>query len=352
MKIAITADLHLCARADHPERLAALANIFAQLRTLQIDRLVIAGDLHDAQFNNFSEFEALCRQPENRAIQVLVIPGNHDPNFSQASIAASNVRVFSQPERVALDPDSPAFLFVPYRAGQAAGDAIAAFSDRLQPDRWLLVGHGDWMGNTRASASYEPGVYMPLSQRDIDTYRPARVFLGHIHAPYDGQVVRYPGSPCGMDITETGRRRFLVYDTLANSIEERPVDTEKLFFNATFTLYPVDDEAAALEAQLRGWIASWKLYPAEKPKARVRVKLNGFTTDKHRLLQVTLAALDGCEWYADPDLSELSVTTDLRRGPILDQVRERLDALSWSDGPDEPGKDQMLLAAIKLVYGG
>jgi len=69
MKIAITADLHLTSRQQRPDRFAALKNIFVQLHTLQIDTLIIAGDLHDATYDNFSEFEALCRLPENRVIQ-------------------------------------------------------------------------------------------------------------------------------------------------------------------------------------------------------------------------------------------------------------------------------------------
>jgi DNA repair exonuclease SbcCD nuclease subunit len=351
MKIAITADLHLRSREQRPERFAALENIFAQLRAMQAQTLIIAGDLFDAQFDNFAEFEALCRQPENRSIQVLIIPGNHDPNLTQAAFTAENVRVFSQPELVAPEPGGANFLLIPYRDGRSMGDVLSAFQGQLQPRRWVLVGHGDWMGNARAAKTYESGVYMPLSQRELDIFAPARAFLGHIHAPSDGPIVWYPGSPCGMDISETGRRRFLVYDPASNYVETRLVDTQMIFFNRAFTVYPVEDEAAALTEMLQSWIADWGLAPGERSKVRVRVRLNGYATDKNRLKQAVLSNLDGCQLESEPDLADVSVTTDIRRGQVVDLVRKKIAELGWAAGPDEPERDAVLLAAIKRVYG-
>jgi DNA repair exonuclease SbcCD nuclease subunit len=350
MKIAITADLHLTSRQQRPERFAALENIFSQLHSLQIDALIIAGDLHDATYDNFAEFEALCRQPENRNIQVWVIPGNHDPNISQSAITTDNVRIFSQPELVSLGSAGLSLLFIPYQVGKGMGEEIAGFGDQLQVERWGLVGHGDWMGNVKIANPYEMGVFMPLSQRDLDVYRPVKVFLGHIHAPYDGLIVCYPGSPCGMDITETGRRRFVTYDTLSNTVEPHWVDSLYIYFNRTFTIFPVDNEAASVEGMLQAWIASWELMPAEKSKARVRVKLSGYATDKNQLKQVVLNTLNGYQLEKEPDLDEVSVTTDPRRGQILNLVKERIDGLNWPEGPDEPSREKILLAAIRRVY--
>ena len=61
MKIAVTADAHLRAEAGHPERYNALENVFAQTVEAGIENLIIAGDLFDKDFQDYSKFEKLCR---------------------------------------------------------------------------------------------------------------------------------------------------------------------------------------------------------------------------------------------------------------------------------------------------
>lgn len=352
MKFAITADLHLRSRQQTPERFAALENIFSQLRALKIETLIIAGDLFDAQYNNYSEFEAVCRLPENRNIQVLIIPGNHDPNISQSGITTKNVHIFSQPELVSFGANSVKLFFIPYSSQKNIGEVLAEFSNQLSAGQWGIVSHGDWSGNTKATNSYEQGRYMPLYQCDLDAYKPIKAFMGHIHAPYNSQPVYYPGSPCGLDITETGRRRFITYDSASDLVESQIVDTEHIYFNRTFVIYPVDDEQAATQNLLHDWIESWGLSQNEKSKARIRVTLRGYATDKSKLKQVLLDSLSGYKLVEEPELDDVLIATDQRRSQILDLVKEKITELNWPENPGEPNKDQILLEAIKLVYGG
>lgn len=352
MKIAVTADLHLTARDRHPERYAALEDILEQMHRLQIDRLIIAGDLFDAQFDNFSDFERLCRAENCRDIEMFVIPGNHDPNLNKSMIAAENVRILVEPEIVCFGEDCPNFLFIPYREGCTLGDMITSAIKPQDDGKWVLIGHGDWMGNVRTPNPYEKGVYMPLSQRDLEAANPRRVFLGHIHAPFDEPRVHYPGSPCGMDITETGRRRFLTYDTVSNTVEAHRVNTPLLFFNRTFAVYPMEDEALDLQKRLENWMASYSLTDEEKKKANLRVKLTGYASDKSLLKKTALDTLSGYSWYEEPDVSEVSVASDPARDQIINMVKERIDNLTLAKDPDGPEADQILLAALQMVYGG
>jgi exonuclease SbcD len=352
MKIAITADLHLTTRDRHPERYAALEDILEQMHRLQIDRLIIAGDLFDAQYNNFSDFENLCRSDEIKDIEMIVIPGNHDPNINQSMIAAENVRILAEPEIVCFGEDCPKFLFIPYREGCTLGDMITSAIQPQDDGKWILVGHGDWMGNVRAPNPYEKGVYMPLSQRDLEAANPRQVFLGHIHAAYDGPRVFYPGSPCGMDITETGRRRFLTYDTVANAVNVHTVNTQVLFFSRTFTVYPVEDEAPILQKSLDDWMSAYNLTNEEKEKTRLRVKLNGYASDKSLLKKTIQETLSAYHWYEEPDVSEVSVASDPARDRISLMVKEQIDNLAMAKDPDGPDADQVLLAALQMVYGG
>ena len=112
---------------------------------------------------------------------------------------------------------------IPYLPGKTMGDVIGMFADDIEPREWVLCGHGDWLEGRRSPNPYEPGTYMPLTRSDLTQYQPAQVFLGHIHARRD-EPIHYPGSPCGLDISETGRRRFLLFDTDKNQgLRERRV---------------------------------------------------------------------------------------------------------------------------------
>ena len=350
MKIGITSDLHLTTSQQNPERFAALENIFAQLNRLAIAHLIIAGDLFDVKYDNFAEFESICRLPANRHIRIYIIPGNHDVNISQSGITVENVRVISKPEIVSFDSENTNFLFLPYLEGKSMGDMIQVFSNTIESEKWVLIGHGDWLGNVKDVNPYEPGIYMPLSQRDLDTYKPSRVFLGHIHASYNGEKVYYAGSPCSIDITETGRRYFLIFDTLSNNVENRIVDTAFLNFNKTFTVFPMENETDEIEVKLKGWVDAWGLTPEEKPKARVRVKFAGYSNDKNVLNRVIKNTLSDFQLYEEPDLSEVSLNTDSTRGYIVNLVSEKINQSSWMDGIGIPDKDQVLLDAIRIIY--
>jgi exonuclease SbcD len=352
MKIAITSDLHLTSRQRNPERYAALEDILAQLHRLQIDRLIVAGDLFDAQFDNFRDFENLCGTKNCRDIEIIIIPGNHDPNISKSMIAAENVRILTEPETLCFAEDCPNILFIPYRKGCTMGDMFAGNIATKDAGKWVLVGHGDWMGNVRSVNPYERGIYMPLTQRDLDSTNPRLVFLGHIHAPYDGPRVWYPGSPCGMDITETGRRRFLTYDTVSNAIEPHQVNTQVLYFNRTFAVYPVEDEVLVLQKRLKDWIGAYNLTEEEKERALLRVKLNGYASEKRIIKKTILDTLSEYKWYEDPDVSEVSVASDPARDQISAMLKERIEHLELVDDPDGPDPDQILLVALQMVYGG
>ena len=43
-------------------------------------------------------------------------------------------------------------------------------------------------------------------------------------------MVTYPGSPQGLDISETGKRRFIIYDTKTDEISAFKVNCTHYFF--------------------------------------------------------------------------------------------------------------------------
>jgi len=154
--------------------------------------------------------------------------------------------VISEPKFLEIVLDEIAILAIPYRADKTMGECIEPLREQLQTRRWILVGHGDYTSGLRIKNPYEQGVYMPLTSQDVDRYQPLHCFLGHIHIPSDLDRVRYPGSPCGMNINETGLRYFLVYDSKLDEIELVMVDTQVVYFNEGLLMLPVEDEKISI----------------------------------------------------------------------------------------------------------
>lgn len=351
MRIAITADVHLTSRQDHPQRFRALENILDQVVVLGIRDLIIAGDLFDASRHNYAEFEYLCQDEKYKQIQLHIIPGNHDATINNSDIVSSNVSVYTQPKLVSLDPLQPVFLFLPYRAGMNMGEMISNFEEELAMKRWVLIGHGDWSDGLRLANPYEGGVYMPLSRRDILRFDPLLVFLGHIHTPYQKGIVYQPGSPCGLNISEIGKRRFLVYEPSTGAVDSIPIVNDVIYFDETIVVLPVDDEATFLKNSVEDMITSWGLTTKELEKVCLQVKVKGVTADKVTVAEILKEALASINLYADPDLSEVSIANDPVRLQIVAAVRKRIENFEWRHHSDEPGKDELLIEALAIIYG-
>ena len=349
MRIGITADLHLTAREDHPERYNSLENILTLLETEGSQTLLIAGDLFDKDFRNYSEFERfLKRYPQ---IQMHIIPGNHDANISERAIVAPNLHIYTMPTAVELG--SVTFVLIPYREETNMGDEIAALAESIRDREWVLVGHGDYYGGIRERNPLEPGTYMPLSRENVEVFRPRKVFLGHIHKYCDQGKVCYPGSPCGLDITETGKRRFLLYDTEDSSVKSLWVSTDIIYFEETFVVVPSEDEVPRLQEEIRKRIEFWNLEPSEQTKAVVRVRAIGYATDRQAIFSVLKKGLGRFKFYNDeePSIEQLSVSIDRQLNAIAERTMQLIDELDWDFGGDQPEKQAVKLAALNLIYG-
>jgi len=349
MKIAVTADVHLGIRDDHPERYSALENIFQQIEAENIKTLLIAGDLFDKDFRNYSEFEKLCKK--HPGIQLHIIPGNHDPSISGKSIVGDNIHIYTDP--AALEIDSTTFLFIPYEEKAKMGEKIAEMEKEIEGKEWILVAHGDYYGGVKELNPLEPGTYMPLSRKDLERFNPRTVLLGHIHKPLSQNNVHYAGSPCGLDINETGRRRLLVYDTADGSIVSRVVTTDVLYFNESFVIVPMDDEVTMLQQEIKERIESWDIDPSDHPKVRVRVEAAGYATDRSALLAALEHGFERFKYFKDegPKIERLLASSDHQLNAIAERTMKLIDELDWTFGGDEPAKEHVKIAALSVIYG-
>ncbi len=351
MKIAVTADVHLTTREDQPARFNALANIFASLAELEIDQLIIAGDLFNKDIQNYSEFETLCKEYPD--VTVHVIPGNHDPSLEQKRFATRKIQAYSKPTCVELGEST--FLFLPYQRGTSMGAAIATEATSLESGKWVLVGHGDYCRGIRQSDAEEPGTYMPLFRSDIDRFQPRTVLLGHIHIHSSTDNVHYPGSPCGLHISEVGPRHFLTYDTETAELSPHRIQTDILFFQESFMIVPREDELTRLETEIQHRIESWDLDESELSRVQLRVTARGFCRDKQAISDLLQESFGSFTHYKDtpPNVDELSASTNEELVSIANRVEQEIDGLDWPEGldDDQPDREEIMNQALRVIYG-
>ena len=351
MKVGITSDVHLKGRPETPERYNALEYIFQDLVKNNVNNLIIAGDLFDRDFDNYLDFDKLCnRFPD---IKVTIIPGNHDQQIDRRFFTSQNITIFTEPSIKTFGDLS--FLFIPYDPTKSMDEVLAEFfhGNRL-PARWVLVGHGDYMLTNRTLNPYEPGFYMPISANVINRYNPSKVILGHIHKPTESGRVIYPGSPCGLDINETGKRRYLILDTDTLVIDYRSIETDVIYQVETLQVFPFENELDFVQDKIEEIIGQWGLTDDELKKVKLRLHVKGYTHDLNSVVGriKEIVTRRGIKFYdGEPNLSELRTLKEVddERLTVLEKLEEKIGSLN--DGDIISSKDEVLYEAMKIVFG-
>jgi exonuclease SbcD len=350
MKIAITADVHLKTKEKSPERWNALSNILDKMLSEDIKTLIIAGDLFNEESQNYSDFDEFCKNKKytDNQIKFYIISGNHDPSLKQQYFTSDNIRIFYKPEIIKLGEPPVTFLFIPYLPARSMGEVMAEYKNDL-PKFWILIGHSDYTAGLRDPNPYEPGIYMPLTRNDIQYYNPSKIILGHIHKKINLGRVYYPGSPCGLDINETGKRSFLILNTNTLEIVEKIIDTDYISFSETLISLPVTDEFGYMEKKIREMIEKWNLTQEEIPKVRLRLKIKGYTSDRKKILDTTKKALEKYNFYDNQelDLTEVLIFDDPERIAIVEKTRDEIEKLEWDD--EITSREDILEKALHII---
>jgi exonuclease SbcD len=350
MKIAVTADVHLKTKEKSPERWNALSDILDKMISEDITNLIIAGDLFNQESRNYSEFDQFCKSEKytRHRIKFFVIPGNHDPSINQKDFTSENIKVFDKTEIAGFGNPPVFFLFIPYQPTKSMGEEAAEYKKDLTGP-WILIGHGDYTAGLRDPNPYEPGIYMPLTRNDIQYYNPAKVILGHIHKKMNLGKVYYPGSPCGLDINETGRRSFLIIDTNNFDITEKVIDTDIIFFNENLISLPVKNEFEYIKRKTDEMVKVWDVGKNDISKIRMRLKVKGYTSDKNKLLEAIKKALKDFTFNdnEEPDLTEVSVFDDPERTAVVEKIRDEIEKLDWDDRITS--KEDIMEKALHIV---
>lgn len=209
--------------------------------------------------------------------------------------------------------------------GSALANAKANLGLPVQGNPWYMVGHGDYLTSHKPQNPYEPGIYMPLTSHDLGQHQPSRALLGHIHVRQTYQQVHYPGSPCGLDITETGRRYFTLLYPESNTLTAQPVNTAVIYLNETLITLPLPHEEAYVRQQIATLKEKWDLSPDEWSRAILRLQVRGYTRDLHQLESVIREELTGIQWEAgSPDLTGVATQADPQKMELVQQMQQKV----------------------------
>lgn len=352
MKIAITADIHLTNKKKHPERWKTFENILSDITKKNIYKIIICGDLFNDDYHNYSEFDKLTAEYKN--IDFIIIPGNHDPNISENAITGSNVTIYTEPEIISFDDSKIPFLFLPYKGKINMGEQLVSYKNELKPNKWVLISHGDWADSIQTPNPIEPGIYMPLSRKDISEHKPVLTVLGHIHKPIDNEDfnVHYVGSPCGLDITETGRRRYLILDTETFEIEKVEVNSHVIYFDETVVVYPMENEKEYWKSEIKKIKDKWNLTSDEKAKAIIRIRVKGYSSDKRELKRYFDSEFEDYPFWNNEEVnvSEVSDSDNYELLKISEKVLKRINELELVEKEEEPTRKDILYKAIERIY--
>jgi DNA repair exonuclease SbcCD nuclease subunit len=353
MKIALSADFHLRSDDTGSERYDALKCILDRLLEIGISKLIIAGDLFDKDINHFAKFEEVVGDKKYSGISIVAIRGNHDLNLFDNSFTLSNFSVIEEPCWKFQNEWGIDFLFIPYIRNKKMADVIEKLIKQNKSNSWVLVSHGDLIRGVRQINSYEQGIYMPLFNIDIQRYKPSRVFIGHIHKSFDSGDVVIPGSPCGLDITETGKRSFVVFDTTTLECEREKIFTRAIFLNENLTMFPSKEEGAFIRAEIGKILQKWDISESDKKNVVMRMQINGYSSNIKNVKQEVVRLLEGMNLYNDGgiDFSELKQSSDVEREFFINKFEDLLSNEIREGNIDGSLRESIEAQAFDLVYG-
>jgi exonuclease SbcD len=357
MRIAVTADLHLRTPSETPERYVSLEQILGSMTGRGTGLLVIAGDLFDADMRDFSGFESILGKPDFRNIRVLAIPGNHDPGLKQSHFALRTIRVIPSPTVLKLGETDMALAIIPYGCAPTFSDAVTALS--AQPIHGsVLIGHGDFVsGRTLRSNPYEAGFYMPLSRRDLDAGHFPLAILGHIHAPCSSGDVHYPGSPCPVDRSETGKRSYIELDLTSGTVQRVPIRSGLLYLRQRLPVVPGPGEARHVRSAILGMAETMQIQEGERETLRVSIQITGFAESRAAVGEACQSALVEAFGRRDYeiDTSRLLVAEDQSRAALAVEAFRRLSEMKemafWPAEAEAPEMEQVGEQTLKIIYG-
>lgn len=230
MLVVHAADIHLDSPlrglgrigADYAQELRrstrrALENLVGLTVRRKADLLVIAGDLYDGSWHDFSTGQFFIEQMvvlKDAGIPVVVVSGNHDAasQITRSLTLPSGIHLLAtdKPQSITFDHLGAVVHGQGYAVRDVQDNLAAAYPHAI-PD---LINIG--VLHTAATGSPDHDTYAPCSAADLEALRYDYLALGHIHqrgAVVDGEFPAYfSGNLQGRNPRETGAKGALLVE--------------------------------------------------------------------------------------------------------------------------------------------
>lgn len=283
VKLLHAADLHLDsafvglsqeqARARRAGQRELLETIVEKANELQVDLLLLSGDILDGKNAYYATAAALSATLAKCNAQVFLVTGNHDP-LNAASPYRSvrfpeNVTFFRSERmtKVELSELDCVVYGASFLDSACETPLLSGFQAPEDGKIHLLVLHGEC---TEGESTNNP-----IRKRDLEQSRVDYAALGHIHKRSQllmaGKTAyAYPGCPEGRGFDECGEKGVLYVTVEKGSINAEfvPLDGYR-YEQETLSVSNMEDARKQLE----------KLLPANAPKTNYRVILSGTSSE-------------------------------------------------------------------------
>ncbi len=237
MKFIHTADIHLdspltglSAYADAPVEMLrtatrdAFTNLITEAIELQVDFMVIAGDLYDGTWKDHNTGIYFCKEMgrlKRSGIPVYVLFGNHDAESEMTKKLQLPDNVFTfetrKPTTFRLEHLNVALHGHSFKEKETTENLVTGYPAPVQGMFNIGVLHTALEGNS-VHAEYAPCSLNELHAKDYDYWA-----LGHVHEHqiWNGaSTVVFPGNLQGRHIRETGPRGAVLITADETGIQE------------------------------------------------------------------------------------------------------------------------------------
>lgn len=317
---------------------AAFTRLVDEALALEVDFMVIAGDLYDGDWKDHNTGIYFARQMgrlHQAGIPVYVLHGNHDAEsvMTRRLALPDNVHVFRADR-------AHTFVLETYRVAlHGRSFPQASVEDNLVPDYPApLEGHFNiGVLHTALEGNAQHANYAPCHLQELHARGYQYWALGHVHeyCVYPGPVpVVFPGNLQGRHIREQGPRGAVLVSCLDGEVERiERLEVDVLRWQAVqIDLTGCESRADVLEQLRCGLEAELARQPAEKPCV-LRLVLEGETVLHGELLgrqaqwraevvAMMAAMADGRLW-----LEKLKIATRMPRGAATEWAGDDLAAL-------------------------
>jgi len=224
-------------RKKGDQRWKAFKEIIELAKRMEVDVLVIAGDMFDKGVDGESLRSDVRELFKNIRFKTLILPGNHDSSvFDSGRFWGNNVEVidnYLKPYSIG-DVDFWGLPFEDIKEDEVLSK-IFEMNERMRNDRTnILIYHGElgdysWMKGF-GDEDDENKRYMPVKKEFFKDTKIDYVLAGHFHTKFDsiklpnGGWFIYPGTPVSITKKEVGIRSVNILD-VGNSPQQVSLPT-------------------------------------------------------------------------------------------------------------------------------